>query len=170
MESSSLAILERKLPLRGYPEKELDNVLSTVFKFWLATLLSIKAENEEKLDAAFPAIKKHFWSLGLDEVKKAFELYADGGLPTQPKSNHFDRILVGQIFNDYRKQKIIKKRTIVETVIPDEEKIQILEAGVLRCQSEYLEYGTVLPGNQHIYDFLDERGRIKISAARKKEL
>ncbi|MCP4988078.1 MAG: hypothetical protein GY928_19130, partial [Colwellia sp.] len=65
-------------------------------------LLSIKADNEEKLDSALPAIKTHFWSLGMNDVKKAFEMYADGQLSTKPRSNHIDRILVGQIFNDYK--------------------------------------------------------------------
>jgi len=110
MESNKLTVLENKLPFRAYPENELDKVLETVFKYWLANLLSIKADNEEKLNLAIPAIKNHFWSLGFDEVKKAFEMYADGKLSTKPIPNYFDRILVGQIFNDYRASQRTKVR------------------------------------------------------------
>ena len=171
MESNKLAVLENKLPLRAYPESQLDKVLGTVFKFWLANLLSIKADNEEKLDNAMPAIKKHFWSLGMDEVKKAFEKYADGELSIKPVSNYFDRILVGQIFNEYRQSRPIKTKPVVTNKqLSEVDKDEILKSGVIRCENEYKEYGMVLPGNQHIYDYLDEQGIIDVPNERKKEL
>lgn len=99
---NKLIVLENKMPLKAYPEKQLDLVMETVFKYWLSKLIVIKADNEDKLDFALPAIKKHFWSMGINEVKKAFEMYVDGKLSIEPKSNYMDRILVGQIFKAYK--------------------------------------------------------------------
>lgn len=102
--------LESKLPLKAYPESDLKKFMETHFKFWLSNLLSIKAENEDKVDFALPIIKKKFHSLGLDEVKKAFEMYALGELSIQPRSNYFDLVLVGQIFNAYKNLKRVSDR------------------------------------------------------------
>lgn len=98
-----LAILENKLPLKAYPEKNIDDILETKFKYWLSNLLSIKPDKEENMDNAIKAIKMKFWSLGLFEIKACFTMYALGELDIEPRSNHIDVILVGQIFNAYKK-------------------------------------------------------------------
>ena len=156
MESNKVAILEKRLPLRNYPEKELDNMLSTVFKFWLANLLSIKADNEEKVDNALPSIKKHFWSLGVKEIKKVFTMYADGELNIKPISNHLDRILVGQIFEAYKNQKPRKKSSQHYTS-PDEIEFIMTEA-VDRIQKDYEQNGKITEMCHHVYDHLFEKG------------
>lgn len=158
MESNKIAILDKKLPLRAYPENDLNTVLQTSFKYWLATLLSIKADNEEKLDNALPAIKKHFWSLGLNEIKKAFEMYADGELITKPIPNYFDRILVGQIFKEYKQQKPIIKK-VPKTTINEEEKVMHVRNGMIKCFKEYEEKEIILDGYvMFLYDIFYEDG------------
>ena len=42
-----LAIFEKNLPLRAYTPNDLDTFLDTQFKFWIANLLSLKADKEE---------------------------------------------------------------------------------------------------------------------------
>ncbi|MCP4054348.1 MAG: hypothetical protein GY739_15070, partial [Mesoflavibacter sp.] len=44
MESNKLAVLDNSLPLKAYPEKDLNTLLETQFKFWLSNLLSLKAD------------------------------------------------------------------------------------------------------------------------------
>jgi len=171
MESTKLTVLESKLPLRAYPEKNLDDVLSTVFKFWLARLLSIKADNEEKLNDALPAIKKHFWSLGMDEIKKAFEMYADGELTTKPIPNYFDRILVGNIFKDYKEQKPQPKPIeIKQREMTQEEKDDLIYIGVVNCFEEFKQTKEIIPGYVWVYDHLDEKGKIKFLTETKKAM
>ena len=159
MESNKVAILEKRLPLRNYPEKEVDNLLSTVFKFWLAKLLSIKSDNEDKLDNALPAIKKHFWSLGINEVKKAFEMYSDGELSIKPVPNYFDRILVGQIFKEYKaqKQKPVKR---YDNYISQEEKDFIMMEAVDRIEKDFKQNGKITETCFHVYAFLFEQGKL----------
>ena len=163
MESNKLAILERQLPLRAYPETKLDEVLKTSFKFWLANLLSIKADNEEKLDSALPSIKKHFWSLGIHEIKKAFEMYADGELITKPIPNYFDRILVGQIFKEYKQQKPIVKKEIKTPEPTQEEKDNLIYLGVINCFDEFVQTNKIINGYTWVYDHLEELEILKYS-------
>jgi hypothetical protein len=170
MESNKLAVLDKKLPLRAYPENQLDEVLKTSFKFWLATLLSIKAENEDKLDAALPAIKKHFWSLGIVEVKKAFEMYADGELTIKPIPNYFDRILVGQIFNEYRDRKPRPKVDIKPIEISQDEKDLIVYSGLICCFDNWVQTNNIIDGQIWAHDHLMELGLLKFSDLEKKAM
>jgi len=148
-----LQVLEKRLPLKAYPEKQLDDILKTKFKYWLGSLLSIKPDNEEKLDIALPVIKKKFWSLGLNEVKKAFEMYALGELGITPKSNYFDIILVGQIFNAYRQQKRTKssKVKIAAPEISEDEKEFLWVTFIINCFEEYKHRKKMLTGFTEVY-------------------
>lgn len=147
------AELTNVVPLKAIPEKDLDVVLTTKFMFWVANLLSIKADNEENVLNALPAIKKHFWSLGMKEVVQAFTMYADGELSIQPKSNYFDRVLVGQIFQEYRKQKRTKH---VKKDIDEEKRIQDY-LDVLNWFEWYKENKKTPEAIVWVYDYLDER-------------
>lgn len=165
MGSNKLQTIEKNLPLRGYPKEstEVDDTLKTVFKYWLANLLSIKADNEKKLDSALPAIKKHFWSLGFTEIKKAFEMYADGELKTKPIPNYFDRILVGQIFNEYRQQKPVIKKTLPMPEPTQKEKDDLIYHGLITCFDEFIQKGNIINGYTWVYDHLNELGIVKYS-------
>ena len=101
-----LIVKNDTIPLKAIPE--VDTILETQFMFWLANLLSLKSDQEDKVKNALPAVKKHCWSMGFKEVAKMFEMYVDGELDIKPVSNHFDRVLVGQIFQAYRKEKKTK--------------------------------------------------------------
>lgn len=99
---SNIVTFEKNLPLKAYQEKDLDAFLATKFKFWIANLLSLKSDKEQGYDASVGAIKKLFWSVGVSEMKKAFEMYALGELGIEPVSNHIDIILVGKIHRAYK--------------------------------------------------------------------
>lgn len=171
MEENKLAVLDRKMALRAWPAQDLDRVFDTSLKYFLAGILSLKEGAEEKLDFALPAIRSHFWSMGLADVKKAFEMYVDGQLRTKPKSNYLDRILVGQIFKEYRELRPQPKTPVVTNEeISDAKKADILTAGILRLFNEFEETGEVGPGNTHLYDHLEETGEIQLTPARKWEL
>ena len=65
-------------PLRGIPEETLNKIIVEQFTIWIANLLSLTDETSaERLEIALPAIKEHCWSMGFDEIKKMFEMYAD---------------------------------------------------------------------------------------------
>lgn len=167
MESNKIAILEKQLPLRAYPEKELDKVLETSFKFWLANLLSIKAENEEKLDNALPAIKKHFWSLGIHEIKKAFEMYADSELISKPVPNYFDRILVGNIFKEYKAQKkVVKKEIDHQEIMRQTNKSHLVSFFNQYFKTKQINDCYVV----FAYDSLEKNGFIKLTKQEKLKL
>ena len=169
MASNKLAKYE-KLPLKAYPEPSLDRMMETEFKFWIANLLSIKAENEEFVDNALPAIKKHFWSLGIQEVKKAFEMYADGQLSIEPISNYFDRVLVGKIFSAYKATKKTKT-TVQETlVLSEEEKQANAYMNIIFSFDDYKSSKILDKSYWTVYDELFSRGILKNTDKEKKEI
>lgn len=171
MESKDkLAILENKLPLRAYPKKKLDKILETKFKYWLATLLSIKADNEIKLDNALPTIKHLFWSLGIDEVKKAFEMYAHGQLSIIPRPNYFDIILVGQIFKEYNKSRPMPKKTIKEPEMTQEDKEKNIYLGCITCFDSYIQTDKIIYGYTWVYDHLDDLKLLKFTDDEKRKI
>lgn len=126
-----LQVLENTLPLKAFPPKSLDKTLETTFMFWIANLLSLKADKKESVLIALPEIKYHFHSLGLKDVKKAFEMYARGQLSIKPISNYFDIVLVGQIFQEYKATLPRKKPKKEE--LSDEEKKDLISKGMKRC-------------------------------------
>lgn len=158
MGSNKLTVLENTLPLKAYPEKDLDTLLETQFKFWLSALLSIKKENEQKVDLALPAIKKHCWSMGLDKVKKMFEMYIDGELNITPISNHLDRILVGQIFQEYKKTQRTKPK---QTMNEAEYKLIQDKLDAISHFDYFLNSNKLDPNSQWVYTYLESRGLIQ---------
>lgn len=170
MESNKLTIFDNTIPIKAIPEKSLDQMLHTQFMFWLANLLSLKSDSEEKVLNALPAIKKHFWSLGMHEVKKAFEMYADGELRTQPRSNYFDRVLVGQIFKEYREIKPRKKKEIVMPQPTEEEKALLIYEGCLNCYEEWKQTKHIIDGYIWVHDHLMDNGKLDFNDDEKKAM
>ena len=157
--SNELTIKNNNLPIKAYPKEDLKNVLEGTFLVWISNLLGLTGEDAAKrLLIALPAIEKHFWSLGFNEIEKAFTMYADGQLKTKPLPNYFTRILVGQIFNEYRDQKPKPKPIQIDNKIPEAEKEKIVKQGVLRVYKEFLDTGIVPPGSSHVYDLLYNLG------------
>lgn len=152
MASTDLTVLDNNLKLLAYPEKQLDTILATQFKFWLSNLLQIKADKEDAMNNAIEIIKKKFWSLGLSDVKEAFEMYALGELDLKPRSNHIDVILVGQIFNAYKKQQRTKNEPFDEDVYKaEQDKLYAIQA------FEYYEGSNKLPEESvWLYSYLED--------------
>ena len=161
-----LTIFKNTIPIKAIPEKSLDQMLNTQFMYWLSNLLSLKSDSEEKVLNALPAIKKHFWSLGMHEVKKAFEMYADGELRTQPRSNYFDRILVGQIFKEYRDVKHKPKK-----VSEKEFKDKMDMASAENHFEHYRSGGKIHEYEIWLYDYIfDYKKAIEPKPGKKKEV
>jgi hypothetical protein len=154
-----LVKLESKLPLKAYPEQELNKIILTQLTVWLSSLLSLTDEvSANRLEIALPAIKEHCWSMGFDEVKKIFILYADGKLSVKPIPNYFDRILLGKIIEAYKEQKFVVKKPI-ETEISEDEKKDLINSGITKCLAHYENETKILEGYNHfLYDVLFDDG------------
>jgi hypothetical protein len=164
-----LAILDKNLPVKAYPEEKLNEVILMHFTPWLAGLLSLTGETSiERLKIALPAIKEHCWSLGFDEIVKMFQMYADNKLNIEPIPNYFDRILFGKIAAAYKQQRPVKKPNIVIPEISEGDKLIREQQGVLRCYDEYQETFIVDYGYSWVYDWLDEKKLLNISVGDKR--
>lgn len=157
MESNKLTVLENKLPLKAYPEKSLDQILHTEFMYWVSNLLSLKEDKEEAVLNAIKEVKYHFHSLGLDELKKAFEMYARGQMSIKPISNHLDNILVGQIFKEYKSISKPKNKVITMLEPTEEEKKynEIVSATI--CFDFYNQNGYLNETSLYLYSVLLEK-------------
>ncbi len=155
--------LDSTVPIKAIPEEELNRIIYTEFSYWICELLSLTGEtSSDRLEIALPAIKKHFWSLGMHEVKKAFLMYADGKLTTQPIPNYFDRILVGQIFNDY---KMHQRQNSKPTTEFDKE-----AQDFMYCVTafDYFQQNTALPEQAvWLYEYLTGKGVLSVSKKEK---
>lgn len=157
---NKLTILERNLPLRAYPNEELNKAILGTLLPWLGSLLSLSGEkSKEQLKNVFEPIKVQCIGMGFSEIKKMFETYADGKLPIQPIPNYFNRILLGQIVRDW---KSINKRNpkeipIMEKQLTAEEKEFIMIEGVDRIKKEYEQNGTISSNCCHLYRYLRDK-------------
>ena len=165
-----LAIKNLSVPMRGYPQKELEDILNTQFRFWLANTFRIKTENAGSLQGALEGVKEHCWSMGFAEIKKAFEMYADSKLNLEPVSGFMDRVLVGKIIKSYKASLPTPKVPRIEAPeISQDEKNKLLENGVLECYQHFLEYGNIKEGKAWVYGYLVEQGKINDTPEFKRE-
>ena len=146
------------LPLKAFPEQDLNRLILTEFTVWVANLLSLTDETSaERLEIALPAIKEHCWSMGFREIKKMFEMYADSKLSLKPIPNYFDRILLGKIVDAYKQQKVVPKQEIKPIELSDEEKRnnEILSATI--CFDFYIQNGYLNKSSLYLYSELLDR-------------
>ncbi len=144
--------LNSKIPIKAIPEESLNSIILTAFVPWLSNLLSLTGETSaERLKTALPAIKKHCWSMGFVEIKTMFELYADGELSVQPRSNYFDRILLSQIVQAYKDRKRTKS--------PEKESNELPEV-VYEMLDEYQETGKLTYKWLYMYQELRLKGKL----------
>lgn len=161
---TNLAILEKNLPLRAYPEETLNNGILALYK-WLCGLLSLTGENsKERLKNAFPAIKEQCIGMGFSEIKKMFEMYADGKLETEPVTNYFDRVLLGKIVKSYRSYMNRTKTTIS---IPEAKKEKDHKEIIFYFE-EYRDKKKLYDGWEWIYTYFESKEILKPSAEQKK--
>jgi hypothetical protein len=155
----NLQVFERKLPLRAYPKKDLDKILITVFVPWLCKLLSLKDEvSADRLEMALPAIKTQCIGMGFEEVKKMFESYVDGDLPLEPRTNFFDRVLLGKIVKEWKILQHKKNPKKVEIMQYSESELFIINNKILHRFLEKYEKDRFIDEELfYIYDILDKR-------------
>jgi len=168
---TKLSILDRTIPLRAIPEKDLNTALIMDFAPWLSKLLSLKDQTSaDRLEMALPAIKEQCIGMGFVEIKKMFEMYVDGKFAIEPKTNFFDRILFGKIVAEYRKYNMRKPKKPQIPQISEQEKKEI-DDQILKDQEEYfLKHRVIDPDQWYAYDILDKRGLINLSLQEKKEI
>lgn len=152
-----LVKLERKIPIKAISEQELNTIIITQFSVWLANLLSLTDEvSAERLKTALPAVKEHCWSMGFDEIKRMFEMYADNKLNIEPIPNYFDRILFGKIVTAYKQQKPVIKKTIQMPEPTQEEKDLLIYEGLVFCYDNWVQTKEIIEGHVWIHDHLME--------------
>lgn len=154
MSNNKLVIQHENLPLRGYTKEKLEIEID-VFGAWITNILGLTGiDAAKRLLIALPAVEKHFWSLGFVEIEKAFTMYVDGELKTQPLPNYFTRILVGQIFKEYKQQKLKKIKVIEPMIISEDEKRnnEILSATI--CYDFYIQNGYLNNNSVYLYKVL----------------
>jgi len=165
-----LAKLDKKLPLRAYPEEELNRVLLTDFTTWLRGVLSLTGETSlERFKIALPAVKELCIGMGFDEIKRMFESYADGKLGLEPIPNYFDRILLGKIVSAWKSQSKVRK-TPLQVNITDQEKEKIENRAVKLSLDYFLEHRLVDVTRIYVYDILEKRQYIKLTTEQKKTI
>ncbi len=169
---TKLSILERTIPLRAIPEKDLNKALIMDFAPWLSKLLSLKDQTSaDRLEMALPAIKEQCISMGFVEIKKMFEMYVDGKFDIEPKTNFFDRILFGKIVAEYRKYNMQKPKPKPQIPQISEQEKKEIDDKILKDQEEYFLKNRVIdPDQWYAYDILDERGLINLSIQEKKQI
>ena len=167
---NKLQIKHKTMSLRTMPPEALDDKMIK-FGYWLQNILGLTGDTSaDRLLVAIPAIKDLFWSLGFDEIEKAFTMYVDGKLKTQPITNYLDRILVGKIFKEYKEQQPIKKK---ETKMPEptkEEKELIIYEGLIFCFDNWVQTKDIINGQLWVHDHLMELGLLKFTADEKKAM
>ena len=168
MELTKYKDLEHPIPIKAIPEDKLNAILIGQFSEWISNLLSLTdRQSMERLEYALPSIKELCWSMGLNEIKKMFEMYADGKLNIEPRSNYFNRILVGSIFKAYKEIKPIKhKKETVE--ISDDEKAKNAYMNIIISFDNYKQQMIMDRSDWVVYDELVSRGILKPSRKQKK--
>lgn len=155
---SKLAKIESTIPIKAIPEEELNRIILTDFLTWLSRLLSLTDEvSAERLEVALPAIKEHCWSMGFAEIKKMFEMYIDNKLSLTPKTNYFDRALLGQIVDAYKQVKPKKEFN---------EKQWKMNQDIIDAIShfDYFLHNKRLDTNSSwVFVYLEERGLLKVN-------
>lgn len=156
-------ILTKSIPLKAIPD--IDNVLEDQLTNFLSDLLTLRDENSaRKLYHSLPAIKKHCNSMGLDEVVKMFTMYADGELSIKPISNHFDRVLVGQIKQAYKETKISKPTKFNEKEYKMKQDIY----DAITHFDYFLQNGRLDENSSWVFTFLESKGILKINPRQRK--
>jgi len=148
------------LPLKAYGNnEEVKEILENHFSKWLIDLLGLTGkESAKRLIMALPSIEKHFWSLGFMDIKKAFEMYVDGELKTQPIPNYFTRMLVGQIFKDFKELSRTKTENKMEKDAEEREyKKQQDDLAVIVCYDRFIQDRKIHKDLVWIYDYLEDK-------------
>jgi len=163
MGSNKLTTLDKNLPLRAYPQENLNRVLIMDFLPWLSNLLSLTDETSaNRLELALPAIKDQCIGMGFVEIKKMFEMYADGKLGITPISNFFDRVLLGKIIDNYRSYKNRINKPKIKIAKPSEsEQERIMLDAIDRVKKEVKDTGEIHGTAHHVYDFMIDTGRME---------
>lgn len=161
-----LTKINSNLRLREFKAEELDQILKTRFRYWLANLLSLSEDKEENVLNAIEGIKYHGIGFTLNDIVKVFKMYANGELEVQPISNHIDYILVGKIFNEYKKLRTKPQAKVLppERVYTEEEKENLIYSGVLNCFESYVQYQRIDDGYFWVGKYLGKKGLIKFTA------
>ena len=165
----NLTTLERNLPLRAYPEQELNNLIVTVLMPYISKLLSLKDETSaERLEMALPAIKEQCISMGFSDIKKMFDMYADSKLSIEPRTNFFDRILFGKIVIEYRSRN--RPMAKPQNKITEAEKTTIENNAIQRVKEFFQDKRYIEDNDFFIYDIFEHRGLIKLTREEKEDI
>lgn len=164
-----LVKLEKTLPLRAYPDQDLNRILLMDLMPCISGLLSLTDEvSAKRLEIALPAVKEQCIGMGLAEIKKMFEMYVDSKLNLKPIPNYFDRILLGKIVSNYKS--LNKPKKIEQVDISEEEKEFIMAEAIDRLKKEVKINKRITSICVHVYDHLDSKGLLPTEKEYKLEI
>jgi len=165
-------IFESNTSLREYKEEDLTLILITELMPWLSKLLSLTDEvSANRLEMALPAIKTQCIGMGFVEIKKMFEMYVDGKMNLEARTNFFDRILLGKIVSEYKRIQNQKQSTVKkEESISSEEKKKINDDILKRVESFFRENRYIKEDDFYAFDILESRKEIILTLNQKKEI
>lgn len=161
----NLVIKYPNLPLRAYEKDQLEKQIDAL-QGWLTNLLGLTGvESAKRLVIATEALKEQCIGMGFQEIKKMFEMYADNKLNIEPRTNYFDRILLGKIVKEYRKT----KNQIPKKVNLDEEKAEKDILYIIHIFDYYIEKNKLIDDWEWVYIYLESKGIHKFDKDQKKK-
>ena len=170
--SSEITVFNSSKHLRSFNDDELNTIIITQFSDWLCGLLSLTGENSSnRLISSIPALKKQCIGMGFDEIKKMFEMYADGKMSFEPRANYFDRILLGKIVSEYKRKNALKNsnKPKTENISPEEIK-KINKITLDRVEKFFIKNRFIHQDDFFAYDILVKTKLISLSIQEKKSI
>lgn len=159
-----LAVLQQTVPLKAIIN--VDEILESVFAERITDLLSLKADSARALVQSLPAVKKHCWGMGFKEMMDMFTKYADGELEIKPRSNYFDRVLVGQIVESYKKE---NRKKVVKKIDEVEYKSDFDTYNTIIAFDQYVQEGKIDWAFYWIFDYLEFKNVVKFTNKQKQQ-
>lgn len=176
MNRPALAVINEDFP----KVRNVDDIGVSGLLNYILALLNIKSPTDPQEIANMDIqmllvgdlIRTEYGTLTIPEIKTAFKMYVSKQLEGVKVFRILDCISVGEVltaFIEHRNESLRvyseKKRTLTEkSMLPqvtDSEKLEILNAGIIRVFSEYSETKTMPEPNAYIFDELYQRKIIK---------
>jgi len=160
-----LAVLENKKKLKDYTEIEINTALANLI-IHLLDLLAVKSGKRDHQIKLIEFIKSSNFSLTIEEIRHAFNLFVQGEFTTKPMQQ-LNAVVFGNVIRDYTAYKREKlrvyrqKKQMYENrkAIPSkQEQDKLLNDATTSLYLEYKNTGTITGVTSHIYDHLYKKG------------
>lgn len=141
------------------------------FGRWLCKLLSLDGiKSADRLESVLEVVESS--SLNIEELKKAFTMYVNGGFPIEPRDNYLTVIQFNKVVNCYIQEEN-KKNTKTEIKKEPMKPREIIYYNKLAVQTSFnyfLEHREVDKKRIYVYDILDALGKLPKDKETKKQV